>query len=346
VRKSLSEFLIDFVRQAKGALVRVLNFVVPVYRDAQSYVRLVFGLAETTFLGYWHALLVHKNGAAPDTLVITHAVSNNPGDRERFLVQFANAISENPDCKDIDVTLLANHGQPVTTYSAVARMFGRRLNLQIFTGAQTLADVGNMATETSGLQGQCSANAKSVKQIPLTEKAVGCLRPPLLSKNTAREYLKSIDPASRFCAVSFPADGRPMDVKAMLAKLVKRNPGWCFVLLNDLIAIGGSADELPPGILFPARAGFDFLTRLCLAIEADAYIGPADVFGLTAYLAIRPAYLLERPNSPVMIVATSPKPHEILDGAYRVPASEVERLASDLFGANVQSLKNAIHTWH
>ena len=336
MRKSPFELLIDFTRLTKAALVRVLNFAVPVYRDAKSYIRLAFSLAETTFLGYWHALVVHKNGTAPDTLVIAHAVNNNAGDPERFLAQFANEIFKTPNCKDIDLLLVANDAQPVTTYSALARMFGRRLNLQIFANAQALADVGPVVANTPVLQGlsQRKADAKTLNLVVLSEKALGCLRPPLLSQNTAREYLKSIDPIGRFCAISFPASGWPMEAKSTLTELAKRNPGWRFVLLNDLIAVDRLPDQLPPEVLVPARAGFDFLTRLCLAIEADAYIGATDVFGVTAYLAQRPAYLLEGRDLPIKIVAASAKPRWVLEDPYRVPADEVERLATDLFGAN------------
>jgi hypothetical protein len=335
VRKSPFEFLIDFTRLAKAALVRVVNFAVPVYRNAKSYIRLVFSFAETFFLGYWHALLVHKNGTAPDTLVIAHAVSNNASDPERFLAQFATEILKSPDCKDIDLLLLANDAQPVTTYSALARMFGRRLNLQVFSNGPVLADVGKTVTDTPVLPGSGGrTDARAFNQILLSEKATGYLRPPLLSKNMAREYLKSIDPTGRFCAVSFPADGRPMDAKSVLADVAKRHPDWRFVVLNDSIAFGDLPHQLPPEVLVPARAGFDFLTRLCLAIETDAYIGATDVFGVTAYLAQRPAHLLEGRDLPVKIVTAPPKPRWMLEDPYRVPADEIERLATDLFGAN------------
>jgi hypothetical protein len=334
VRKSPFELLIDFMRLAKAALVRVLNFTVPVCRDAKSYIRLAFSLAETIFLGYWHALLAHKNGTAPDTLVIAHAVNTNAGDRERFLVQFANEVSKNLDCKDIDLLLVANDHQSVTTYSALARMFGRRLNLQIFANAKALADIGNVATNTPVLQGsnQRKADVKTLNQVVLLEKALGCLRPPLLSQNTAREYLKSIDPTGRFCAISFPSGG-PLDAKSVLADVAKRHPNWRFVVLNDPIAFYDLPHRWPPEVLVPVRAGFDFLTRLCLAIEADAYIGATDVFGVTAYLAQRPAHLLEGPDLPIKIVAVPPKPLWTLEDSCRVPADEVERLATELFGA-------------
>ena len=321
MHKSSSELRIDFTRLVKPTLVRVLNFVVIAYRNVKSYVRLVFTSAETGFFGYQHARLVHKKGTAPDTFVIAHAVTDDARDRERFFARLANEISKVPDCKDIDLSVIANDAQPVTAYFALARMFGRRINLQIFTNAKAQADGGN-------------AVLHDVSPIRLSEKAVGCLRPPLLAKNTAREYLKSIDPIGRFCAISFPVDGRAVDVNSVLAEVAKRHADWRFVVLNDSIAFDVMPRPLPPAVLAPACAGFDFLTRLCLAIEADAYVGPPDVFGSTAYLAQRPAYLLESPKSPIVISTASPKPRWMLEDAYRVRVDEVERLASDLFGVN------------
>lgn len=324
------EHLIDFARLVKPVLVRILNFTMRAYGNVKSYARLLFGLVETSFYGYWYALLVHKNETPPDTLVIVHAVNSDAGDRERFFARFANKVSKDSGCADIDLLLVASDAQPVTTYTALARMFGRRLNLQIFANAQALVEVGNVvASELS----QGAADTKTLEQIQLSEKATGCLRPPFLSKNTAREYLKSIDPMGRFCAISFPTAGKQMELKSALTELAKRNPGWRFILLNDLIAVDGSLDELPPEILMPSRSGFDFLTRLCLAAEADAYIGAADVFGLAAYLALRPAYLLGSSSLPAVIIA---KPGWMSEDAYRVPVDEVERLAADLFGASAR----------
>jgi hypothetical protein len=303
----------------KPVLVQILNFITRVYRIIKSYLRFAFRVTETIFCGYRHAWLVHKHGLVPDTLLIVHAVNDDAGDQEKFFGQLANEISKHTDCPDIDLVLIANDTQPVTAYTALARMFGRRLNVQIYSDARALAGVGIAAPSIPNER----AHAGSLGQVQLSEKAAGCLRPPLMSKNAAREYLKSIDPTGRFCAVSFPATGCPIEAKSTLVELAKRNSNWRFVVLNDLIAVNGSFGELPPEILTPSRAGFDSLTRLCLAVEADAYIGAADVYGLAAYLARKPAHLLGGGRLPVAIGAASS----------HLPATEIERLAVDLFGA-------------
>lgn len=308
-----------FTKLVKPVLVRILNFIARVYRIIKSYLRFAFRVTETVFYGCRHAFLVHRYGVVPDTVLVVHVVNGVAGDQEKFFGQLANEISKYPDCSNIDLVLVASDTQPVTAYTAIARMFGRRLNVQIYSDARTLAEADDAAASRPNKH---AAHASSPEQVQLSEKAAGCLRPPLMSKNTAREYLKSIDPTGRFCAVSFPATGCPMEAKSTLVDLAKRNPKWRFVVLNDLIAVNDSFGELPPEILTPCRAGFDSLTRLCLAVEADAYIGAADVYGLAAYVAGKPACLLGGGELPVAIGATSGR-----------LAAEIERLAVDLFGA-------------
>ena len=312
--------LISFARWVKRAFVRVVNFVMPIHRNAKSYARLLLFLPETAVLGCWQASLADKNGGAPDTLVFSHSASNKPGDRERFLAQLANEISNKPETGDLDLLLVASDTQPITPYTAVARMFGRRLNMQIFASPRALADARNTI-----LHNKCATDAKDSDQIQLSERAAGCLRPPLVAKNMAREYLKTIDPTGRYCAISFPPGKMLKEANLTLATLPKRYPGWRVVILNDPHSVDGLPPDLPPEVLLPARIGFDFLTLLCLAIEADAYIGAADVYGLVAYLARRPASLLAGTNPPVMVSAARHVP----------PIAEIERLAVDLFGANV-----------
>jgi hypothetical protein len=275
----------------------------------KSYLRLVFVLTQTYLRGYWNALLVQQRGTAPDTLLISYAISDEADDPERFLAQIAMGILENPSCKDIDLLLLGNDARPLTTYSAIARLFGHRLNLQLFTSAQALADIAKTMTDMAVLPGlaQWTPGMPPRDAILVRDKAVGCLRLPLLSKNTAREYLKSIDVTGQFCAISLPADTRPVDAQSLLAGATERHPDWQFLLLNDEITLGGLPLRLPSRVLMPSRAGFDLLTRLCLAAEVDAYVGVEDVFGLTAYLAGKPARLLRDVHASVNITAAPPK---------------------------------------
>jgi hypothetical protein len=234
-------------------------------------------------------------------------MSGNADDPDIFFARLAAEILENPSCKDIDLLLLIDNAKPLTTYSAIARLFGHRLNLQVFTSAQALADIAKTMTNMPVLPAQWTPAMPPRDAILMPDHAVGCLRLPLLSKNTAREYLKSIDVTGQFCAISLLADTRPVDAQSLLAGATERHPDWQFLLLNDEITLGGLPLRLPSRVLMPSRAGFDLLTRLCLAAEVDAYVGVQDVFGLTAYLAGKPAHLLRDVHASVNITAAPPK---------------------------------------
>jgi len=69
-RKDIFEYLIDFLRTVKVILIPPATWAILAYRFVKSYFLLAFNFAETCFLGYWNALLVHKNHTAPDTVVI------------------------------------------------------------------------------------------------------------------------------------------------------------------------------------------------------------------------------------------------------------------------------------
>src|SRR5262249_25880181 len=137
-------------KMAKAAVVRISNLKL-IDRYILSYTRLPFQFLETSVRGYWNALLVHQRGAPPNTVVIAKAVSREPGDPERYLAQLAVAIAKNPNCKEIDLLLVGHNDCPVTVYSAIARMFGRRLNFQLFWSTQALSDVARTLTASSVL---------------------------------------------------------------------------------------------------------------------------------------------------------------------------------------------------
>jgi hypothetical protein len=254
-----------------------------------SYTRLPFHFLETSVRGYWNALLVHQRGAPPNTLMIAKVASRGPGDPERFLAQLAVAVAKNPNCKEIDLLLVGHDDFPVTVYSAIARMFGRSLNFQLFCSAQVLSDVAKTLTASSVLTSE-DTHKSSRDAVALTCATVGTLLPPPLSKNIAREYLKTINPSSYFCAISFRYDVPTSESISALTKVVECYPDWNFVMLND--ASYFDSQELPLKVHLPSRVGFDVLTRLCIAAEVDAFIGVDDIYGLITSISGKPTYLL------------------------------------------------------
>lgn len=267
------------IRTAKAILVRILIFA-PFDRYIISYLRFAFGSAETILRGYRNALLIGETGAAPETLLMAYAASGEGGDPERFFLQLAIRVAENPSCKEIDILFLANDARPLTVYSAVARLFGRRLNFRMFTDARALSDAADTAGARSLLE-----HLDRCERLILPIRAFGGLKPPLLFKNAAREYLKSVDAIGRFCAISLPSGVLDVATGLALAQVVQSHLDWHFILLNDAMDIDNFPQQLPTRVLVPSRTGIDFLTRLCIAAEVDAYAGSADLYGLVAHFA-------------------------------------------------------------
>jgi hypothetical protein len=274
-------------KMAKAAVVRISNLKL-IDQYILSYTRLPFRFLETSVRGYWNALLVQQRSAPPNTLMIAKVVSREPGDPERFLAQLAVTIAKNPNCKEIDLLLVGHDDCPVTVYSAIARMFGRRLNFQLFWNAQALSDVAKTLTAASVLTLD-DIYQSSRDAVVLTSATVGTLLPPPLSKNIAREYLKTINPSGYFCAITLRYDAPTSESISALTRAVECYSDWHFVVLND--ASYFDSQELPLKVHLPSRAGFDVLTRLCIAAEVDAFVGVDDIYGLTTSISGKPAHL-------------------------------------------------------
>jgi hypothetical protein len=290
------EFRSRVKKTAKAAALRIANLGI-MDRYILSFSRLPFHFVETSARGFWNAFLVHQNGASPDTLVIAKLVNAATGDPERFLAQLAVALAKNPNCKEIDLLLAGHDERPVTIYSAIARMFGRRLNLR---------DVAKTLTSSSSVSLEGLSQSRR-DPVLLASETVGILLAPALSKNTAREYLKAIDPTGRFCAMSLGDDGPNSKSISALRRIVDDFSDWHFVVLND--AWHFDSQELPPKVHLPSRAGLDVLTRLCIAAEVDAFVGADDVYGLTAALSGKPAHLAQSANSSCGVSLELPNAH-------------------------------------
>ena len=257
----------------------------------RSYVWLLVSVAGTVFRGYRNAWRVQKNIAGSGTLVVIHQMNSRAGDLELFFARLAILVSKESLSQDLDLLLWRKDDDDVRSfavYCTIARLFGHRVNFYVLNDALALSNFRKTVTIVP-ISGYFE---KSNDAIMLPETAIGSLRLPLLPRNTAREYLKTIDAKARFCALSLPADTIAADAMRTFAQAVERHPAWHFVLLNDAVDFDGRPVDLPTKLLQPSRAGFDLLTRLCIVAEADAYFGATDIYGLCAYLAGRPAHLL------------------------------------------------------
>jgi hypothetical protein len=312
---------------AKAAVVRISNLKL-IDQYILSYIRLPFGLLETSVRGYWNALLVHQRGAPPSTLMIAKVVKREPGDPERFLAQLAVAVAKNPNCMEIDLLLVGHDDCPVTVYSAIARMFGRRINFQLFWSAQALSDVAKTLTPSPVLSPE-DIYQSDRDAVVLTNATVGALLPPPLSKNIAREYLKTINPGGYFCAISLRSDVPTSELLSALARAVERSSDWHFIMLND--ASYFDYQELPPKVHLPSRAGFDVLTRLCIAAEVDAFVGVDDIYGLTTSISGKPAHFLTRADSSSGVSLALSNVHYSADICFNHLSQYVDRILSGLF---------------
>ena len=255
-------------------------------RYVLSPMYLLYGFLRTIHGGIWNAVQLQRGRPAPGTEpVLFHA---EPGEKSRvaFMLRLAqipfNAV---PSKGGIDVVLnLAPDAQP-GPFASIARHVPLPLDLHFAWSATdarrimaTLAPLGN--TEPPSVAAA------------LQSTMMRRLRPRQIYANTAREYLKSVDWASRFCAISASGADVPTLVNA-IDDTIALSQGWRFLWLGD--DLPKSLQYAHASLAVPAHAGVDLSLQLALAAEADAYFGDWNVFGVAAALAGRPV-TIRRPD--------------------------------------------------
>jgi len=192
----------------------------------------------------------------------------------------------------LDLVLVADEVRNISAYTIVARLFRGRVNLHIaWKGhdVETLLRTLGSAEVIDQGRAKFMALAGEAGEIVRADM-IGCVRPRQIHVNIAREYLKSIDWSARFCAVSVPSSFPEVDVLAALAKAEAAHLNWRFILLGE--RVGTKLLRHSPSLIAPSHSGLELSVQLALAMEADAYLGSADVFGVAALLGGRPVTFL------------------------------------------------------
>jgi len=239
-----------------------------------------------------------------------HKVINNPGDLARFAVKLANrcGIGDLQQDTSLDVILLADSEADISGYVLVPYLRARFFNIHaVYDAAELdalLATLGG-ADAVAGLRSDLS---QSGDPVPLDSKAIGPPRLPAFFMNEAREFMKSHDWSARYCAIS-PVSGTFLAgwIKA-LCQLAETYPNWRFLPLG-LNAFVTERSVLPSNIVVPGRAGIGFLTQLAIAMQADAFLGVADVYGICSTLTGVPTTLLAEDTRPAAVALLEECPH-------------------------------------
>jgi hypothetical protein len=238
---------------------------------------LIGGVLRSALGGFWNAdQAVRRN--IPNNPVLFKA-DNSELSRINFMLRLAKISVETvPPHSSIDVVVTLPRDCQPGVFATIARCLPRPVNLH-FAWSASFADRLIKTTASSGSHSEVASPAPSVR-----EDMVGRLAARQIFANSAREYLKSVDWSSRFCAISARGDDLIHLINLVISK-IDTLKGWRFIVLGtDLPPLKNNAGG---GVMLVSA--LDFPTQLALAFESDAYLGDWSAFGVAAVLGNKPA---------------------------------------------------------
>ncbi len=268
----------------------------PLMRYIFSYIRAAKSLVKVILSGSWNVVWLAGSSDIPGSIAVNHIATGGDADLTKFAIRLASTVSADEGAKvgAIDLILVPQTDVSIVEYVLVARCFGKLVNIHIMNDACALkvalptAAVNKLA---DGLREAWNESRNDNASV-ISTALIGSFSPPLVYRNLARDFYKTFDPYRKYCVISDIA-GWPLEVLAAAGhSLLDLCPEWCFVVIGDSPWSGQMLPRATENMIWPTRSGMDFRMQLSLAFEADAYIGPDNLFALAAILSGKPVTLL------------------------------------------------------
>src|SRR6516164_2425988 len=278
------------VKAGKKLLVKMWHAKKDVKAFLFSYLNAATDFATIILGGLWNAYLL--GGVATDSIAVGHVATGGSADLTRFAARFASILSATArgSATHIDLALLVEGGASLGEYVTIARFFSRRINLRACMNVETYRKIIPTIASASAAKELWKLADESR---PVAAASIGSFRAPALYGNLAREFLKVIDGRKKFCLICVEEQSSFDAIEALVQSRWSAHRDWHFVVMQR----GGLLTKIPGSttkdLIWPNCAGLDFGTRLALAAEADATIGPSCIFTLAAALSGRPVTLLD-----------------------------------------------------
>ena len=174
-----------------------------------------------------------------------------------------------------------------------ARFFNKQINLHVGSDIQACKKIAPAIAVSSLVEQLRDFDSEAVSGAPLIRPiSKGGLRVPTCYGNLAREFLKTVDCRKKYCVICSAEEWPLHTIQEIAWSFADTHPIWRFLIMEER----GPTTRMPAtataNVIWPACAGLEFGTRMALAVEADALIGPSCLLALTAMLAERPVTLL------------------------------------------------------
>ncbi len=210
---------------------------------------------------------------------LTHRVARDSNDLAHFAVTLVKRLAQ-PGLKgaQIDIVLVDAADVDISRYALVPYLWTEAFNVHI------VSDDSELELLRSTLAPDPLEAAAPNATATIGADSIGRVQLPAFFMNQGREFLKTNDWAARYCAISLDATPLPVWIDAF-REIERTHPNWYFLPLGLSPFTTGLSGVSLPNVIAPGRSGLGFLGQLSLAMQADAYLGIADIFGAAAVLA-------------------------------------------------------------
>jgi hypothetical protein len=303
--KSSSEakqtIFITFAKQltvVKRLLVKIWLSIEAVKTFIVSGVRLVRTFAAIILGGVWNAYLLSGIKGPPDSVVLRHVARGSDEDLTNFAALLGSIVAKPGwgGTRYLDLLLLADDTASVGKYLTIARFFKRRINLHTGRDVLTCRRIAPAIAVPSLVEQLCNFDTETViGSLSSVSKGSFCVPPHY--GNLAREFLKAVDPRKKYCLICVAEEWPLHTIQEIAYSFLNTHPIWRFIIMELRTPTTKVPAFATGNMIWPACAGLELGTKMALAAEADAVIGPGCLLALAAALAERPVTLLARGES-------------------------------------------------
>ena len=253
-----------------------------VSRRLRPYLLLGLGFARTVAYGVQNA---RRDPAR--SVRLAHKAVNEPSDLARFMarlaVRYLSAGAQHRAA--LDIVLLSERDAPLSDYMFLPYLWTSAFNVHVVHDQSELVALLPTLGPPAIVAQLRSDLTQSAAPVTVERNVIGKMRLPALFMNRAREFMKVHDWKAFYCAITLDIGASPSLWLAAFHELAMTHPEWRFVLLGTNGLVGDYATALPPNVVAPGRSSMTFLTQIAVAMQADAFMGPLDIFGAASVLA-------------------------------------------------------------
>ena len=259
----------------------------PMGRFFITPLRAIFYCAKVVILGLRNAALVHSGDQQSVDAAMLFVASKAPQNDALFLLSMAKCLAEASGTDVLNLIIRANNGAPIKQIPQLVRLSGMHINIRVLINTpdpdhEMLQRTFFTSDTISGLEQTASASFQTLFNDFLREDRAKRFRVPLVYRNDAHKYCKTIDPYAAICFIAISPPMLYATVFDHLHKIFAAHSNWHFLIASTDAHLGENAHKWAQNVTPLTSFSIPLLTQVALINESDVFIGGEDIFGIYA----------------------------------------------------------------